>query len=206
MVTGTTQPLVWCNAVAVKVQWDDGEQVTWRRDSLADRPIEILASAGDEDQDALHTTPAASEPTEPIELPQAEPESANASPEAIGGDPPSSELGLAAAESASPAAEATAVESEPRQAPKPRKAPEGSREKRLSALDAATKVLEESGQAMTCREMITSMAARGYWASPKGQTPEATLYSAVLREIAAKGKGARFRKTERGKFSRNGAE
>jgi len=31
----------------VKITWDDGEQVTWRRDSLADRPIEILA--GDED-------------------------------------------------------------------------------------------------------------------------------------------------------------
>ena len=44
MATGTTQPIVWCNAVSVKIRWDDGEQVTWRRDSLADRPIEILAT------------------------------------------------------------------------------------------------------------------------------------------------------------------
>jgi hypothetical protein len=86
-----------------------------------------------------------------------------------------------------------------------RKAPAGPQEKKLSALDAAAKVLGETGQAMTCQEMIAAMAAKGYWASPKGQTPEATLYSAVLREIAAKGKDARFQKTERGKFARNGA-
>ena len=33
---------MWANASAVKVRWDDGEQVTWRRDTLADRPLEIL--------------------------------------------------------------------------------------------------------------------------------------------------------------------
>ncbi len=33
------------------------------------------------------------------------------------------------------------------------------------------------------------------------QTPHATLYSAILREIGTKGKGARFKKTERGKFA-----
>ncbi len=32
----------------------------------------------------------------------------------------------------------------------------------------------------------------------------ATLYSAILRELSEKGKDARFRKTERGKFSFNG--
>ena len=58
---------------------------------------------------------------------------------------------------------------------------------------------------MTCAEMIEAMAAKSYWTSPGGATPAATLYSAVLREIAAKGKEARFVKTERGKFGRNGA-
>src|SRR5450755_1542708 len=53
--------IVWANGVSVKITWDDGEQVTWRRDSLADRPIEILAS--DEDQPA---TAADREPTEPV--------------------------------------------------------------------------------------------------------------------------------------------
>ena len=72
--------------------------------------------------------------------------------------------------------------------------------KKTSALDAAVRVLEDAGQPMTCPEMIEAMTAKKYWASPKGLTPAATLYSAVLREIKAKGKDARFVKTERGKF------
>ncbi len=39
---GVTGRIVWANGVSVKINWDDGEQVTWRRDSLATRPIEIL--------------------------------------------------------------------------------------------------------------------------------------------------------------------
>jgi hypothetical protein len=75
--------------------------------------------------------------------------------------------------------------------------------KRLSALDAAAKVLVEAGQPMTCMEMIETMSKKGYWTSPGGATPQATLYSAVLREIKTKGKEARFQKTERGKFAAN---
>ncbi len=74
---------------------------------------------------------------------------------------------------------------------------------KMSALDAAVKVLAEARQAMTCREMIDAMAAKGYWTSPAGQTPHATLYSAIVRQIGAKGKDARFQKTERGKFAVN---
>ena len=44
------------------------------------------------------------------------------------------------------------------------------------------------------------MAEKGYWTSPGGQTPHATLYSSILRELQTKGKNARFKKTERGKF------
>ncbi|MFO0839617.1 MAG: winged helix-turn-helix domain-containing protein [Phycisphaerae bacterium] len=72
--------------------------------------------------------------------------------------------------------------------------------KRVSALDAAAQVLKASGQAMRSGEMIAAMAEQGLWSSPNGKTPEATLYAAILREINAKGKDARFRKTERGKF------
>ena len=72
--------------------------------------------------------------------------------------------------------------------------------KKPSALDAALRVLEEAGQPMTCLEMIEAMTAKQYWSSPKGLTPAATLYSAILREIKAKGKESRFVKTERGKF------
>src|SRR5262245_20584052 len=73
-------------------------------------------------------------------------------------------------------------------------------EKKVSALDAAAKVLGEAGAAMNCPAMIEAMAAKGYWKSPGGQTPHATLYSAILREINTKGKDARFKKVERGKF------
>src|SRR6202142_4091484 len=54
---------------------------------------------------------------------------------------------------------------------------------KLSALDAAAKVLQETGQPMNCQEMIAAMAAKGYWSSPAGQTPAATLYAALEREI-----------------------
>ncbi len=73
---------------------------------------------------------------------------------------------------------------------------------KLSALDAAAKVLEGSAQAMTCPELIEAMADKGYWSSPNGKTPSATLYAAIAREIATKGREARFAKTERGKFAR----
>ena len=55
---------------------------------------------------------------------------------------------------------------------------------------------------MTCKELIAAMAAKGYWTSPGGQTPDATLYSAILREVSTKGADARFVKSERGKFAR----
>src|SRR5215467_2974621 len=60
---GVEGRIVWANAVAVKIRWDDGEQVTWRRDSLADRPIAILAVGGDEDQPGSPAAPDASVPT-----------------------------------------------------------------------------------------------------------------------------------------------
>src|SRR5450755_849716 len=65
--------IVWANGVSVKIKWNDGEQVTWRRDSLAGRPVEILA--GDEDQ-------AAAPATEQPEPAQAADETAAAAPEA----------------------------------------------------------------------------------------------------------------------------
>jgi hypothetical protein len=72
---------------------------------------------------------------------------------------------------------------------------------RLSALAAAAKVLAETGQAMTCKELIAAMATRRYWSSPAGKTPEATLYAALTREIKVKKDEARFRKSGRGTFA-----
>jgi hypothetical protein len=74
-------------------------------------------------------------------------------------------------------------------------------DKRLSALDAAARVLTEVRQPMTCPELIQAMASKGYWSSPAGKTPAATLYAAIAREIKTKKEQARFKKTERGKFA-----
>jgi hypothetical protein len=87
---------------------------------------------------------------------------------------------------------------------KPAKGPKEPKGKKVSALDAAAKLLGEAGQPMTCMEMIEAMSKKGYSTSPGGATPQATLYSAILREIKIKGKEARFQKTERGKFAING--
>ena len=75
---------------------------------------------------------------------------------------------------------------------------------KLSAIDAAAKVLGEAKEPLNTKEMIEAMAAKKYWTSPGGQDAAATLYSAILREIQTKGKEARFKKTERGKFALNG--
>jgi hypothetical protein len=72
-------------------------------------------------------------------------------------------------------------------------------EKRLSCVAAALKVLGESSDPMNAQELITAMETKGYWTSPGGKTPHATLYSAILRELA-KGEASRFVKTERGRF------
>jgi hypothetical protein len=89
----------------------------------------------------------------------------------------------------------------PRRAPKVAKAKQETGPKKLSAIDAAAKVLVEAGEPMDCQTMIKTMAEKGYWSSPGGKTPAATLYSAILRELKAKGDDARFKKTERGKFA-----
>ena len=86
---------------------------------------------------------------------------------------------------------------------KPKKTKEvGAEAKKLSALDAAAKVLAETGQSMACNEMIEAMAQKGDWSSPGGKTPASTLYSAITKEISTKGKESRFKKTDRGRFAR----
>jgi hypothetical protein len=72
---------------------------------------------------------------------------------------------------------------------------------KLSALKAAAKVLSETKAAMNCTQIIETMAAKGYWTSPGGKTPAATLYAAIIRHIATKGGEARFQKTGKGIFA-----
>jgi hypothetical protein len=55
----------------------------------------------------------------------------------------------------------------------------GKADGKLSAIDAAAKVLAEAGEPLNAKQMIEAMSARGYWTSPGGKTPHATLYTAV---------------------------
>lgn len=72
--------------------------------------------------------------------------------------------------------------------------------KRLSGLDAAAQILAGSSAPMNCKDLWAAIDAGKLWKTG-GKTPHATLYSAIIREIAAKGSQSRFRKTERGLFT-----
>jgi HB1/ASXL restriction endonuclease-like protein with HTH domain len=58
-----------------------------------------------------------------------------------------------------------------------------------------------SKEPMNCKALIEAMAKKGLWTSPGGKTPHATLYSAIIREIALKRKESRFVKKDRGQFA-----
>ena len=72
--------------------------------------------------------------------------------------------------------------------------------KKLSQIEAAIKVLAKAGEPMNCKAMVDAMTKQGLWSSPGGATPDATLYSSILRDLR-KGKDARFKKTDRGHFT-----
>ncbi|MCC6907042.1 MAG: winged helix-turn-helix domain-containing protein [Phycisphaerales bacterium] len=102
----------------------------------------------------------------------------------------------------------TSAKSAKTPAPKPAKEPKAKKVKtpkppkvkKVSCLDAAAQVLAASDKPMKATDMIAAMEAKGLWKTGKGLTPEATLYAAVIREIAAKGREARFKKHDRGLF------
>ena len=75
-------------------------------------------------------------------------------------------------------------------------------DKRLSALNAAAKVLSEAGEAMNCRQLIENIIEKDYW-QPKnaGKTPQNTLHAAISKEIKTKGSESRFEKIGRGQFA-----
>jgi hypothetical protein len=223
---GVAGRIVWANGTSVKIQWEDGEQVTWRRDALAGKPIELLDTAAANNESPQTETPvevSVSEQDVAAERPQTDQEVMHVMVEQVPATEASAESLPQAQEqvqtvtegSISEAAFPTPQRTEdaptdsertstaPANPKRQRKASVQPKEKKLSALDAAAKVLAEEGRAMTCKEMLEVMAAKNYWTSPKGATPQGTLYSAILRELTTKGSAARFQKVERGKFARN---
>jgi DsbC/DsbD-like thiol-disulfide interchange protein len=71
---------------------------------------------------------------------------------------------------------------------------------RPSGLNAAVTVLSTAKEPMHVHAITEQAMAAGIW-TPKGKTPAATMYSAMIREIADKGKDARFVKAARGTFA-----
>ena len=88
----------------------------------------------------------------------------------------------------------------------PNPAPECARakkEKKVSLLDLAAKILADTGEALNCKELVAKAKETG-WVST-GKTPEQTLYSGIFREIKEKGEASRFKKSadRKGSFEAN---
>jgi len=81
-------------------------------------------------------------------------------------------------------------------------APKDRKPKRVSGLDLAAKVLADAKEPLNAKTIAERAIAAGWKTS--GKTPEATLYAAIIREIAKKGKDARFVKRDRGLFAWSG--
>ncbi len=81
--------------------------------------------------------------------------------------------------------------------------PQAKTPKRKGILAIAAEILSASKEPMTCKEIVEQAIDQGLWET-NGQTPSATLYAAIIREIAAKGKDARFKKIDRGLFTAAG--
>src|SRR5271166_5971939 len=128
---GVEGRITWANGTTVKIEWADGEKVTWKRAELAGKGLELV---GDDDEPAAAGPVEQAQPT-PLEEASNEP---TTSIEEVATPP-------AAAHEPAPAKKAKAG-----------KAKDGN-EKKLSALDAAARVLAEAGQPMSCQEMIDTM-------------------------------------------------
>ena len=88
----------------------------------------------------------------------------------------------------------------------PNPAPEcatAKKEKKVSLLDLAAKILADTGNALNCKELVAKAKETG-WEST-GKTPEQTLYSGIFREIKEKGEASRFKKSaeRKGSFEAN---
>jgi len=86
-------------------------------------------------------------------------------------------------------------------ATRPNDAPTTHKPKRISGLDLAAKVLAEAKEPLQAKAIAERAIAAGWQTT--GKTPHATLYAAMIREIAKKGKDSRFVKTDRGLFAAN---
>lgn len=79
----------------------------------------------------------------------------------------------------------------------PVRAPAGS----MTMLDAAVRMLREARRPMRLVDLYMEMSSRGYWSSPRGRTPWATLSAAIGTEIRQRGPQSRFVKVDHGLYT-----
>jgi hypothetical protein len=75
--------------------------------------------------------------------------------------------------------------------------------KPISGLEAAATILRDAGEPLDVKTIVARMLERSLWTTA-GKTPAATIYSAIIREIRAKGSSSRFLKADRGRFAAAG--
>lgn len=72
----------------------------------------------------------------------------------------------------------------------------------MSGLEAAAMVLNEAKAPMSAKEIVAAIQERKLAPKLGGATPHATIYAAMITEIAKKGAESRFaRASEKGKFT-----
>src|SRR5687767_7859790 len=71
---------------------------------------------------------------------------------------------------------------------KPRRRPASEKKEKRTSLPGAAVVVRGNGEPMRCKDMVAKVVDKGLWRTD-APTPEATLYSAILREMK-KGKTA----------------
>ncbi len=69
----------------------------------------------------------------------------------------------------------------------------------MTGLDAAAKVLAENGRPLGVRQIVETMLQKRDWKTG-GQTPYATISSAIQRDIKSKKADSRFRKAGPGNY------
>lgn len=95
------------------------------------------------------------------------------------------------------AAEATAAKKADAKPKAPKPAKDG-----MSGLEAAALVLKEAKAPMGAKEIVAAIQERKLAPKLGGATPHATIYAAMITEIAKKGAESRFaRASEKGKFT-----
>jgi hypothetical protein len=94
-----------------------------------------------------------------------------------------------------------AISNQPATKPKSTHTSQPAADKRLTALDAAAKVLGEVTEPMNCRQLIETMTEKNYWQPKAGNTPKNTLHAAISKKIKTKGSDSRFAKVGRGQFA-----